>query len=200
MKRLIDVMGASLALLCLAPLFFWLSLRIRSDMGSPVFFLQDRIGEGGRIFRMIKFRSMRETLDANGPPPDGERLTAFGQKLRASSVDELPELWNVLKGEMSLVGPRPLLVEYLPLYSKEQARRHEIRPGLTGWAQVNGRNSISWEEKFALDVWYVDNQTLWLDFKIILITLKKVLGRTGVSAEGSATMVKFDGKMKNGRR
>ena len=201
MKRLIDVMGASLALLCLSPLLFWLSLRIRSDMGSPVFFLQDRIGEGGRIFRMIKFRSMRETLDANGVPlPDGERLTAFGQKLRASSVDELPELWNVLKGEMSLVGPRPVLVEYLSLYSKEQARRHEIRPGLTGWAQVNGRNSISWEEKFALDVWYVDNQTLWLDFKIILITLKKVLGRTGVSAEGSATMVKFDGKMKNGRR
>lgn len=163
-------------------------------MGSPVLFRQVRPGLNGKPFEMIKFRTMKYALDAAGNPlPDSERLTPFGQFLRSSSLDELPELWNVLKGDMSLVGPRPLLMEYLPLYSPEQARRHEVRPGVTGWAQVNGRNTLSWEDKFKLDVWYVDNRSLWLDIKVLFLTVKKVLVRDGISAEGEATMSKFTG-------
>jgi lipopolysaccharide/colanic/teichoic acid biosynthesis glycosyltransferase len=168
---------------------------IRRQMGSPVFFRQTRPGLHGRPFEMIKFRTMRDAVDAQGRPlPDAERLTRLGRFLRSSSLDELPELWNVLRGEMSLVGPRPLLMEYLPLYSPEQARRHELRPGVTGWAQVNGRNAISWEEKFALDVWYVDNRSLWLDLEIIWLTIRKVIKRDGISAAGEATMPKFTGR------
>lgn len=167
---------------------------IRREMGAPVLFRQTRPGLRGKPFQMIKFRTMRDAIDTDGRPlPDAERLTDLGRFLRASSLDELPELWNVLKGEMSLVGPRPLLMEYLPLYSPEQARRHEVRPGVTGWAQVNGRNAISWDEKFALDVWYVDNRNLWLDLTIILLTIRRVIKRDGISAAGEATMSKFTG-------
>jgi lipopolysaccharide/colanic/teichoic acid biosynthesis glycosyltransferase len=163
-------------------------------MGKPVFFRQIRPGRYGKPFQMVKFRTMRDALDANGNPlPDSERLTRLGRFLRSSSIDELPELWNVLKGEMSLVGPRPLLMEYLPLYSPDQDRRHEVRPGVTGWAQINGRNAISWDQKFALDVWYVDNRSFWLDVKIIWLTLRKVVKREGISAAGEATMPKFEG-------
>ena len=163
-------------------------------MGKGVFFRQLRAGKNAKPFKMIKFRSMRDGVDAAGDSlPDSERITSFGQKLRSSSLDELPELWNVLKGEMSLVGPRPLLMEYVPLYTPEQARRMDIRPGITGWAQVNGRNAISWEEKFKLDIWYVDNRTLWLDLKILLMTIMKVIKKDGVSADGEATMAKFTG-------
>ncbi|EAP77329.1 putative UDP-galactose phosphate transferase [Roseovarius nubinhibens ISM] len=171
-----------------------ITLMIRREMGSPVFFRQTRPGRHGIPFEMVKFRTMRDAIDADGRPlPDAERLTKLGRFLRSSSLDELPELWNVLKGEMSLVGPRPLLMEYLPLYSPEQARRHEVRPGVTGWAQVNGRNAISWDEKFALDVWYVDNRSLWLDLKIIWLTIRKVVKREGISAAGEATMSRFTG-------
>jgi lipopolysaccharide/colanic/teichoic acid biosynthesis glycosyltransferase len=167
---------------------------VRRKMGSPVLFRQTRPGRHGRPFEMIKFRTMREAIYADGRLlPDAERLGNLGRFLRSSSLDELPELWNVLKGEMSLVGPRPLLVEYLTLYSDEQARRHEVHPGITGWAQVNGRNAISWDEKFALDVWYVDNRSTWLDLKIIMLTVHRALKREGISAEGEATMPKFTG-------
>jgi len=171
-----------------------LALLIRVRMGSPVIFGQVRPGLRGKPFRMIKFRTMLDAVDAQGNPlPDDQRLTRLGSFLRSTSLDELPELWNVLKGDMSLVGPRPLLMEYLPLYSPEQARRHDVRPGVTGWAQVNGRNALSWDEKFKLDVWYVDNQSLWLDIKILFMTVKKVLVREGISAEGEVTMSKFTG-------
>ncbi len=194
LKRLFDVVGASVGLLVLAPVYCIVALLIRSRLGSPILFRQVRPGLHGRPFQMIKFRTMRDAADSNGQPlPDADRLTPFGRWLRSTSLDELPELWNVLKGDMSLVGPRPLLMEYLPLYSPEQARRHEVRPGITGWAQVNGRNAISWEEKFALDVWYVDHHNLWLDMKILYMTLRKVLVRDGISAEGEATMPKFKG-------
>ena len=163
-------------------------------MGSPVLFSQVRPGLSGKPFKMIKFRTMKDAVDAEGKPlPDSERLTPFGQFLRSSSLDELPELWNVLKGDMSLVGPRPLLMAYLPLYSPEQYRRHEALPGITGWAQINGRNSLGWDEKFKLDVWYVDNQSLWLDIKILFMTVKKVLARDGITAEGEATTYPFTG-------
>ena len=192
MKRFFDLVIASLALfiLCLPLLFLtWL---VRRQLGSPVFFRQTRPGLHGKPFYLIKFRTMTDARGSDGHLlPDAKRLTSFGRFLRASSLDELPELWNVLKGDMSLVGPRPLLMEYLPLYSPEQARRHDVRPGITGWAQVNGRNALSWEEKFALDVWYVDNCSLWLDLKILLLTLDCVLRRDGISAEGEATMTKF---------
>lgn len=172
----------------------WLALRVRTKLGSPVLFAQERPGLHGQSFKMVKFRTMTDKRDADGHLlPDEERLTAFGRWLRSTSLDELPELLNVFKGEMSLVGPRPLLVEYLPLYSPEQARRHDVRPGITGWAQVNGRNAISWEDKFKLDVWYVENQSLWLDIKILWLTVKKVLVREGISAAGDATMPKFTG-------
>ncbi|MCW9043961.1 MAG: sugar transferase [Pseudopelagicola sp.] len=193
-KRVLDIIGATLGLLLFSPLLLFIALKIRSQMGAPVLFRQTRPGRDGKPFQMVKFRTMRDAVDADGTTlPDSERLTRLGQFLRSSSLDELPELWNVLKGDMSLVGPRPLLMEYLPLYSREQARRHEVRPGVTGWAQINGRNAISWEEKFALDVWYVDNRTLWLDLKIIWLTIRKVVKREGISAAGEATMSKFEG-------
>ena len=194
MKRIIDILGAGLGLLLLSPVLAIVAYKIGREMGSPVLFRQTRPGRHGKPFQMIKFRTMRDAIDADGHPlPDAERLTKLGRFLRSSSLDELPELWNVLKGEMSLVGPRPLLMEYLPLYSEEQARRHEVRPGVTGWAQVNGRNAISWDEKFALDLWYVDNRSLWLDLKIIWQTIRKVIKRDGISAAGEATMSKFTG-------
>lgn len=194
MKRLMDVFLAIIALIVLAPVLLYLVIRIRREMGSPVLFRQVRPGLHGKSFEMLKFRTMRDAMDAAGNPlPDAERLTSLGRKLRATSLDELPELINVLKGEMSIVGPRPLLTEYLPLYSLEQARRHEVRPGLTGWAQINGRNTIDWDQKFAMDVWYVDNQSIGLDWKIIGTTIKQVLRREGISAKGEATMPKFTG-------
>ena len=194
MKRLFDFLLALLALLLLALPLLVLALLVRRKLGSPVLFRQTRPGLHGQPFEMVKFRTMTDARGADGALlPDAVRLTPFGRFLRASSLDELPELWNVLKGEMSLVGPRPLLMEYLPLYSAEQYRRHEVRPGVTGWAQVNGRNAISWEEKFALDVWYVEQQSLALDIKILWLTVKKVLLRDGISAAGEATMAKFTG-------
>ncbi|MEJ5220076.1 sugar transferase [Cognatishimia sp. D5M38] len=193
-KRVIDVLGAAIGLIMFSPVLLIVSLLILREMGSPIMFRQNRPGREGKTFRMIKFRTMRDAMDSNGHPlPDAERLTKLGRFLRSSSLDELPELWNVIKGDMSLVGPRPLLIEYLPLYSPEQARRHEVRPGITGWAQVNGRNAISWDEKFALDVWYVDNRTFLLDLKIIWLTIRKVVKREDISAAGEATMPKFSG-------
>tara|TARA_R110002124_G_scaffold76753_1_gene205524 strand:+ start:24302 stop:24898 length:597 start_codon:yes stop_codon:yes gene_type:complete len=193
-KRVLDILGAAIGLIVFSPILIVVALMIRREMGSPVLFRQTRPSLHGKPFQMIKFRTMRDAMDTDGRPlPDAERLTKLGRFLRSSSIDELPELWNVLKGEMSLVGPRPLLMEYLPLYSPEQARRHEVRPGVTGWAQVNGRNAISWDEKFALDVWYVDNRSLWLDLKIIWLTIRKVVKRDGISAVGEATMPKFTG-------
>lgn len=194
MKRVFDFVAASLALLLLALPLLALAWLIRSKLGSPVLFCQVRPGLYGKPFTMVKFRTMTDARGLNGTLlPDAQRLTPFGRFLRASSLDELPELWNVLRGEMSLVGPRPLLMEYLPLYTPEQARRHEVRPGVTGWAQVNGRNAISWEDKFALDVWYVDNRSMWLDVRILWLTVRKVLVRDGISAPGDATMPKFEG-------
>lgn len=194
LKRFIDLIVSFLALLLLSPLLLLLALIIRVNIGSPIFFVQRRAGLNGRIFNIIKFRSMTNASDNDGTLlTDSERLTSLGVFLRASSLDELPELWNVLKGDMSLVGPRPLLLEYLPLYTAEQSRRHDVLPGITGWAQVNGRNAISWEEKFKYDVWYAKNQSIWLDLKIIWKTLKKVFSGEGVSAEGEATMSKFTG-------
>jgi len=194
MKRLFDFVAASLALLLLALPLLALAWLIRRKLGSPVLFRQVRPGLQGRPFTMVKFRTMTDARGSAGALlPDAHRLTPFGRFLRASSLDELPELWNVLCGDMSLVGPRPLLMEYLPLYTPEQGRRHEVRPGITGWAQVNGRNAISWQDKFALDVWYVNNQSLWLDSKILWMTVRKVLVRDGISAAGDATMPKFTG-------
>jgi lipopolysaccharide/colanic/teichoic acid biosynthesis glycosyltransferase len=193
-KRLFDFVAASLALLLLALPLLALVWLIRRKLGSPVLFCQVRPGLHGKPFTMVKFRTMTDERGPDGALlPDAQRLTPFGRFLRASSLDELPELWNVLKGEMSLVGPRPLLMEDLPLYTPEQARRHEVRPGITGWAQVNGRNAISWSDKFALDVWYVDHQSLWLDAQILCRTVRKVLVRDGISASGEATMPKFTG-------
>ncbi|VTU40966.1 putative sugar transferase EpsL [Variovorax sp. PBS-H4] len=194
MKRFFDIVCAALALLLLAIPLLLLAWRVRRELGIPVFFCQVRPGLDGRPFRMVKFRTMTDARDLDGQLlPDAERLTAFGRFLRASSLDELPELWNVLKGDMSLVGPRPLLLEYMPLYSRVQARRHEVRPGITGWAQVNGRNAVSWDRKLELDVWYVDNRSPWLDFRILRFTLCKVLARDGISAPGEATMPRFAG-------
>ncbi|OIN03900.1 sugar transferase [Shewanella algae] len=194
MKRLFDIVASFCALLLLSPIIAIVAWKIRKNLGSPVLFRQTRPGLHGKPFEMVKFRTMKNATDSQGNSlPDAERMTPFGNKLRSSSLDELPELWNVLKGEMSLVGPRPLLMQYLPLYSPEQARRHEVRPGVTGWAQINGRNAISWEDKFKLDVWYVDNRSFWLDIKILLLTLKKVFIKEGISAEGEATMSKFTG-------
>lgn len=197
-KRLFDLLISSVALVLLSPIILLLSIKVAKNLGKPVLFKQKRPGQYGNIFEMIKFRSMRDANDNQGNSlPDSERLTPFGEKLRNSSLDELPGLWCVLKGNMSLVGPRPLLVEYLPLYSNEQSRRHDVKPGITGWAQINGRNTITWEEKFAFDVWYVDNQSLWLDIKILFLTLKKVFVQADISAEGEATMSKFSGSNKN---
>ncbi len=195
MKRVIDIVVAFLMLLILSPALILVAVLVKKKLGSPVLFNQTRTGINGTSFEIFKFRTM---LDANGddglPLPDAQRMTKFGSFLRASSLDELPGLWNVLRGDMSLVGPRPLLPEYLPLYSPEENRRHEVRPGVTGWAQVNGRNSLSWQEKFKLDVWYVENRSLWLDIKILFLTIKKVIAREGIGAEGEVTMSKFTGK------
>lgn len=194
MKRLLDIIVSFFALLLFSPIIALVSWKIRKNLGSPVLFRQTRPGLNGRPFEMVKFRTMKDATDMHGNIlPDVERMTSFGNKLRSSSLDELPELWNVLKGDMSLVGPRPLLMHYLPLYNKEQARRHEVRPGVTGWAQINGRNAISWEDKFKLDMWYVDNRSFWLDVKILLLTVKKVLMKDGISAEGHVTIEPFRG-------
>ena len=193
-KRLFDIIASASGLIFLSPVFLILIYLIRKNLGEPVFFTQERPGKDGKPFKMIKFRSMRDAVDKDGNPlPDSERLTPFGKKLRATSLDELPELWNVLKGEMSLVGPRPLLMSYLPLYNEFQNRRHEMRPGVTGWAQVNGRNALSWDEKFAHDIWYIDHDSFWLDMKILFLTVKKVFIKEGISAEGEATMPYFTG-------
>ncbi|PHS19650.1 MAG: sugar transferase [Kangiella sp.] len=193
-KRLFDILISAIALFLLSPIIFLVSRKIAKNLGEPVLFKQNRPGLNGQIFEMFKFRSMQDAIDNQGNTlPDSERLTPFGEKLRSSSLDELPGLWNVLKGDMSLVGPRPLLVEYLPLYNDEQAKRHNVRPGITGWAQINGRNAISWDEKFSLDVWYVKNQSFWLDIKILFLTVKKVFVKDGISADGEVTMSKFTG-------
>ena len=194
LKRFVDIFVSITGMLIMCPVFLVLVILIRRRVGVPVLFRQIRPGKDANPFEMLKFRSMRDATDATGQPlSDSDRLTPFGKKLRATSLDELPGLWNVLKGEMSLVGPRPLLIEYVQLYSLEQARRMEVRPGITGWAQVNGRNAISWEEKFVLDVWYVDNRSFWLDLRIIWMTIRKVVVREGISANGEATMSKFTG-------
>lgn len=193
-KRAFDIIVSSIALIILLPVILFIALLIRLNLGSPVFFQQTRPGLHGKPFEMVKFRTMIDAEDASGNPlPDEVRLTPFGKFLRASSLDELPELWAVLKGEMSLVGPRPLLMEYLPLYSEEQMHRHDVLPGITGWAQVKGRNALSWDNKFILDVWYVNNQSFWLDIKILFMTVKKVLLGDGISAEGHVTANKFRG-------
>ncbi|MCO7595996.1 MULTISPECIES: sugar transferase [Pseudomonas] len=193
-KRIFDIFASLFGLFILAPVILIISWQVKKKLGAPVFFRQVRPGLHGRPFEMIKFRTMRDAYGADGKPlADVERMTPFGQFLRSTSLDELPELWNVLKGDMSLVGPRPLLMEYLPLYNPYQYRRHEVRPGVTGWAQINGRNALSWQEKFELDVWYVDNRSLWLDFKIILLTIRKVVRRDGISAAGEVTVSKFTG-------
>lgn len=194
MKRLLDIVSAAFSMVLLSPVFLALWILVRRRLGSPVLFRQVRPGLDGRPFEMLKFRTMRDAVDANGIAlPDAERLTDFGKKLRSTSLDELPELWNVLKGEMSLVGPRPLLMEYLPLYSPAQARRHDVRPGITGWAQVNGRNAISWEQKFALDVWYVENRNLWLDLRILFMTVAKAVKREGITGDNSVSAERFTG-------
>ena len=194
LKRLLDIVIASSALVLLSPVYALVAYKVKKNLGSPVLFRQLRPGLYGKPFEMVKFRTMKDALDLDGNPlPDSERLTAFGKMLRATSLDEMPELWNVIKGDMSIVGPRPLLMEYLPLYNREQAKRHNVRPGITGYAQVNGRNAISWEKKFELDTWYVENQSLWLDFKIMLKTVKKVIAKDDISAEGEATTTKFTG-------
>ena len=193
-KRLFDVIVSAAGLILLSPLLALLAVLVRINLGSPIFFRQERPGLHEKIFRLYKFRSMKDAVDRNGNElPDAERLSRFGSLLRASSLDELPELFNVLKGEMSLVGPRPLLVKYLPLYNEEQHRRHDVLPGITGWAQVNGRNAISWEEKFRLDVWYVDHWSPLLDLKILFMTVKKVFIREGISAENQVTTEEFHG-------
>lgn len=193
-KRILDITIASTALILLSPVYLIVAHKVKKNLGSPVLFRQVRPGLNGQPFEMIKFRTMKDALDADGNPlPDSDRLTPFGKMLRATSLDEMPELWNVIKGDMSIVGPRPLLMEYLPLYNEQQAKRHNVRPGITGYAQVNGRNAISWEKKFEFDTWYVENQSLWLDFKIMLKTVKKVIAKDDISAEGEATMTKFTG-------
>jgi sugar transferase EpsL len=193
-KRCIDIVGAGLGLIVLSPVLAVVAVAVWMQMGRPVMFQQMRPGLNGQAFRMYKFRTMSNKWDEEGNLlPDEQRLTSLGKFLRKTSLDELPELFNVLKGDMSLVGPRPLLMQYLERYTSEQARRHEVKPGITGWAQVNGRNAISWEEKFALDVWYVDNRSLWLDIKILAITIWKVFRREGISAQGEATMPEFMG-------
>ena len=194
LKRAFDIAASTSALVLLSPVLAITAHKVKKELGSPVLFRQTRPGLHGKPFEMVKFRTMKNATDKEGNAlPDSERLTEFGKKLRASSLDELPELWNVLKGDMSLVGPRPLLMEYLPLYSAEQAKRHNVRPGVTGYAQVNGRNSLSWEDKFKLDTWYVEHQSFLLDMKILLKTVKKVIIKDGISAEGEATMTKFTG-------
>jgi len=193
-KRAFDTIGALILLVILSPVFMILAILVRYELGAPILFRQMRPGKYGKPFQLTKFRTMRETLDSSGRKlPDHVRLTSFGSTLRNSSLDELPELLNILKGEMSFVGPRPLLMEYLPLYNANQSRRHEVRPGITGWAQINGRNAISWEEKFSLDVWYVDHRSMWLDLKIMVLTIIQIIKRKDIAAEGYATMPIFVG-------
>ena len=193
-KRTFDIILSLAALIVLSPILLIVSILIYFKLGSPVFFVQERVGKGNKVFKMIKFRTMKDDRDKNGKLlSDEERLTPFGSKLRSLSIDELPELINILKGDMSIVGPRPLLTQYLPLYSKEQIKRHDVRPGLTGWAQVNGRNSITWTEKFKLDVWYVKNRSVLLDLKIILLTVKKVVIKEGINQDNNVTMEYFNG-------
>ena len=193
-KRALDVVGAGTALVLAAPVMAVTAVAVAAELGRPVLFRQVRPGQHGEPFAMFKFRTMRDATDQRGRPlPDAERLTPLGQFLRAASLDELPELWNVLRGEMSLVGPRPLLMQYLPLYSRDQARRHDVKPGITGWAQIHGRNSLSWDEKFALDVWYVDHASVWLDLRILVRTVRAVLQKDGISHAGDATMPAFTG-------
>jgi lipopolysaccharide/colanic/teichoic acid biosynthesis glycosyltransferase len=199
LKRTIDLLGACIGLVVLAPLLTALAVLVYLTQGRPVLFVQERPGLNGRPFRLMKFRTMRlANADEVLWQSDQDRLTPFGRWLRSTSLDELPELWNVVRGEMSLVGPRPLLTEYLPLYTQEQAKRHSVRPGITGWAQINGRNAISWEHKFELDVWYVENISLWLDFRILAKTLWYVIRRRGVSAAGEATVARFRGIQRGG--
>jgi lipopolysaccharide/colanic/teichoic acid biosynthesis glycosyltransferase len=194
LKRLFDIVASIFGLVLLSPIIVIVTWKISRKLGSPVLFRQVRPGKDGKPFEMVKFRTMLDAIDSNGQPlPDEERMTAFGSFLRSSSLDELPELWNVLKGDMSLVGPRPLLMEYLSFYSEEQSRRHEVRPGVTGWAQINGRNAISWENKFKLDVWYVDNRTLWLDINIIFMTILKVLKKDDISHVDTEASSRFKG-------
>lgn len=200
-KRLMDLMVSASLLVLLSPLILITALLIRWKLGAPVLFRQSRPGLHGRAFTMVKFRTMRNATDRHGQLlPSEQRMTRLGSVLRATSLDELPELWNVLKGDMSLVGPRPLLMEYLPLYSAEQARRHDMRPGITGWAQVNGRNALSWEDKFRHDVWYVDHASLWLDLKILLLTVKKVVAREGIAAKDHVSMPPFRGSQRRERQ
>lgn len=196
-KRLFDIIASSIALVLLSPIYLLVAYKVKKNLGSPVLFKQIRPGLNGKPFEMIKFRTMRDEIDKNGELlPDAERLTPFGKMLRSTSLDELPELWNVLKGDMSLVGPRPLLMEYLPLYTKEQAKRHNVKPGITGYAQVNGRNAISWEQKFELDTWYVENRSFWLDIQILFKTIYKVIIRDGITENGEVTMTLFRGTKK----
>ena len=198
LKRLLDIIIASVALILLSPLYLYVAYKVRKNLGSPVIFRQVRPGLNGKPFEMIKFRTMTDERDEQGNLlPNEQRLPKFGKMLRATSLDEMPELWNVIKGDMSIVGPRPLLTEYLPLYNEEQAKRHNVRPGMTGHAQVNGRNAISWEKKFELDTWYVENQSIWLDFKIMLQTVKKVLIKEGINQSEEVTMKKFTGSKKS---
>lgn len=194
MKRVFDIIVSLVALILLLPVLLIIAYKVKKNLGSPVLFRQTRPGLHGEPFEMIKFRTMRDAVDKDGNPlPDSERLTPFGKMLRSTSLDELPELWNVLKGDMSLVGPRPLLMEYLPLYNQEQSKRHNVRPGITGYAQVNGRNTISWEQKFKLDVWYIENQNFWLDMKILFQTFIKVLKRSDINSDNDVTMPRFTG-------
>lgn len=195
LKRAFDIAASASALIVLSPVLAITAYKVKKELGSPVLFRQVRPGLHGKPFEMVKFRTMKDATDKEGNAlPNSERLTEFGKKLRASSLDELPELWNVLKGDMSLVGPRPLLMEYLPLYNAEQAKRHNVRPGVTGYAQVNGRNSLSWEDKFKLDIWYVEHQTFLLDMKILLKTVKKVIIKDGINQSEEVTMTRFTGK------
>ena len=198
LKRLFDIIVSSISLILFSPIFLLFTYKVKNNLGSPVLFKQTRPGLNGKPFEMVKFRTMRDAVDKDGDPvPDAERLTAFGKMLRSTSLDELPELWNVLKGDMSLVGPRPLLMEYLPLYTKEQAKRHNVKPGITGYAQVNGRNAISWEQKFELDTWYVENQSFWLDIHILFKTVLKVVNKDDINAVGDASMTIFEGSTKD---
>lgn len=198
LKRLLDIIIASTALILLSPLYFYVAYKVRKNLGSPVIFRQVRPGLNGEPFEMIKFRTMTDERDEKGNLlPNDQRLPKFGKMLRATSLDEMPELWNVIKGDMSIVGPRPLLMDYLPLYNEEQAKRHKVRPGMTGYAQVNGRNAISWEKKFELDTWYVENQSIWLDFKIMFQTVKKVLVKEGINQSEEVTMTRFLGNKKD---
>ncbi|NNH27474.1 sugar transferase [Acinetobacter terrestris] len=200
LKRFLDIVIASTALILLSPLYLYVAYKVRKNLGSPVIFRQVRPGLNGKPFEMIKFRTMTDERDEKGNLlPNEQRLPKFGKMLRSTSLDEMPELWNVIKGDMSIVGPRPLLMDYLPLYNEEQAKRHKVRPGMTGYAQVNGRNAISWEKKFELDTWYVENQSIWLDFKIMFQTVKKVLVKEGINQSEEVTMTRFLGNKKDGQ-